>query len=81
MKDIVINKKRQRRELWVVAGCLIAAYGLNVFSIIHWNRPASEYYMTLGYVIAIALVIYIVSVIIRLLIFLCIKGVKHFVKH
>lgn len=81
MKDITISAKRIRRELWVLLASFIVAYGVNVFAIIHWNRPMSEYWMTIGYVIVIALSIYVASVFVRLVIAGCVKLIKHFVKH
>ena len=78
MKDVIISGRRIRRELWMLGVSFAAAYALNVFSIIHWSRPLSELYSTLGYVVTLALGIYLSLLVIRLLVFGCIRIVRHF---
>ena len=70
MKDIVIKASHIRRELWVLLGCFIVAYGMNIYAIIHFARPAKELYMTIGYVIVTALIIYVLLWIVRLIVLL-----------
>ena len=70
MKDIVIKASHIRRELWVLLGCLVVAYGMNIYAIIHFARPAKELYMTIGYVVVTALIIYILLWIVRLIVLL-----------
>ena len=70
MKDIVIKASHIRRELWVLLGCLVVAYGMNIYAIIHFARPAKELYMTIGYVIVTALIIYVLLWIVRLIVLL-----------
>ena len=70
MKDIVIKGTSIKRELWVLLGCFVAAYGLNIYSIIRWSRPASELYMTIGYVIVFTVGIYVALWIVRLFVLL-----------
>ena len=70
MKDIVIKGTSIKRELWVLLGCFIAAYGLNIYSILHWSRPATELYMTIGYVVVFAVGIYVALWIVRLVVLL-----------
>lgn len=70
MKDIVIKGTSIKRELWVLLGCFIAAYGLNIYSILHWHRPATELFMTIGYVIVFTVGIYVALWIVRLVVLL-----------
>jgi hypothetical protein len=70
MKDIIIKASHIRRELWVLLGCLVVAYGMNIYAIIHFARPAKELYMTIGYVIVTALIIYVLLWIVRLIVLL-----------
>lgn len=70
MKDIVIKGTSIKRELWVLLGCFIVAYGLNIYSILHWSRPATELYMTIGYVVVFAVGIYVGLWIVRLVVLL-----------
>ena len=70
MKDIVIKASHIRRELWVLLGCLVVAYGMNIYAIIHFARPAKELYMTIGYVVVTALIIYVLLWIVRLIVLL-----------
>jgi len=73
MKDIVITAGVLRRELWVLLGCFVLSYGCNIFAIIHYHRPAIELISTIGYVIFLMVLIYLILLIVRLLL--------HFVKN
>lgn len=68
MKDIVISGKVIRRELFVLLGCVAASWLLDVYSVIHFSRPAIELVSTIGYVIVLAVIVYVVLWIPRLLI-------------
>lgn len=81
MKDITISKKRIERELWFLLASFIAAYGMNVFAIVHWDRPVSECWTTIGYVLALAVCIYAVSVFARLILFGLARLARFFVNH
>ena len=67
MKDIVISGKALRRELFVFLGCLAASWLLNVYAVIHYSRPAIELVSTIGYVVVLALIVYLVLWLPRLL--------------
>lgn len=73
MKDIIITSAKVKRELWILLGSFIAAYGMNIYAILHYHRPASELYMTLGYVVYAAAIIYAALAVVRLLIYLIVK--------
>ena len=70
MKDIIIKASGIRRELWILLGCLVAAYGMNIYAILHFARPAKELYMTIGYVVVTAVIIYLLLWVVRLLVLL-----------
>lgn len=67
MKDIVITEKNIKREILVFLLCFVASYGCNIYSIIKYDRPLTELYSTIGFVITFAVVLYIVLWIFRLL--------------
>ena len=73
MKDIIITSAKIKRELWILLGSFAVAYGMNICSIIHYARPASELYMTIGYVLVTAVCIYLILAVVRILIHLVIK--------
>ena len=73
MKYIIITSAKIRRELWILLGSFAVAYGMNIYSIIHYARPASELYMTIGYVLVTAVCIYLILAVVRILIHLVIK--------
>ena len=73
MKDIIIKASHIRRELWVLLGCLVVAYGMNIYAVIHYVRPAKELYMTIGYVIVTAIVIYLLLWVVRLIVLLFVR--------
>lgn len=80
MKDFIISGTRIRRELWWLAACLGVAYALNIFAIVHWDRPLSELYMTLGYVVTLAFMLYLILLVLRLLIWGCAVLAKRVIK-
>ena len=67
MKDLVIRGKTLRREGLVAAGCLIAGMLVNIGAIVGYHRPWTEFFSQLGYVIALAAILYIVTGLVRLL--------------
>ena len=73
MKDIVITGKAVRKELMVLAGCLISAIVDNLVAIIKYDRPWTEIVSMIGYEVMICLVLYLILVLIRLVVFLCKK--------
>ena len=73
MKDIVITGKAVRKELMVLAGCLISAIVDNLVAIIKYDRPWTEIVSMIGYEVMICLVLFRILVLIRLVVFLCKK--------
>ena len=76
MKDIVITGNTFRRELLVLAGCFGFAVLFDLFSIIKYHRPFVELFQTIGYIITITVVIYLILAVLRLIVW----GVKVLVK-
>jgi len=68
MKDIIVSVKAQKRELIILLCCFVAAVGLNVFAIIKYVRPASELISQIGFVIVIAIIIYLLLWMLRLIV-------------
>lgn len=66
MKDIVITGKALKRELWVLLGCLAAAYCLNVYAVLHYSRPAVELFNQIGFTVCAALVLYLLCWLVRI---------------
>lgn len=71
MKDIVIPGRRIARELWIYAGCVLAALCVNIYAIIRYNTQWKELITTLHIVLAVALVFYGVLAVLRALFFCC----------
>lgn len=68
MKDIVIKGRAIRTELIVAAACLLVAFSLNVYAVIHYSRPLTELAGSLGYVVVVAAALYALLWLPRLLI-------------
>lgn len=64
MKDIVISKKNQVLALWLLAGSLVAAVGVNAGAIIAYNRPWTELFTQVGFTICVAAVLWMFSLLI-----------------
>jgi len=70
MKDLVISGKVIRRELFILLGCLLAAVGVNIYSIIRFKTPFYEVFTQIGYtLIAMVTILFAVSLI-RVIVFI-----------
>lgn len=67
MKDIVITAKTIKRELIILAVCLVSAVILNIYSIIRYETAWRELYSQLHVVLAVAVVIYVLVLLFRLI--------------
>ena len=76
MKDIIITEKDIIRELYVILVCFVLACLVNVGAIIAYDRPWSELWSQIGFVLFIAAGIYGLAAIVRILIFLICKLIK-----
>jgi ABC-type proline/glycine betaine transport system permease subunit len=76
MKDIVIKEKHIKRELWIFAACIAVMEILNIYSIIKYHGMWKEAVMSLGFVVAAAVVTYLVVGLVRLIVAGIIKLIK-----
>ena len=65
MKDIIITPRHIRREARYLLLSFAAAFGMNVYAIVRYTRPATELFSMIGYVIVTALVIYLLLLPVR----------------
>lgn len=70
MKDTVITAKAKRREIWLAAGCFLAANLVNIYAIAKFRTPFTELFTQIGYVLILAVAIYAVIWIVRLCVML-----------
>ena len=68
MKDFTIRGKSIERELKILLGCAVFACLLNVYAIIKHGTSWSELITTLHYVAVLALVVYVLLWLPRLLV-------------
>ena len=68
MKDIVISEKHVRRELCLILVCFVLAFLVNVGAIIAFDRPWSELYSQIGYVLFITAGIYVLLAVVRIIV-------------
>lgn len=69
MKDIIIDTKRQKKELWWLAGAFVLANIFNIRAIYRYDAPVKEIYTSFFYVLIFTLFLYAVSVVIRLIVY------------
>ena len=77
MKDIVITGRTLRRELFILLGCFVAAVIFDIVAIVKYSKPFVEVFQTIGYEITIALGLYAFLAIIRLIVWLFLKILRH----
>ena len=70
MKDSVITAKRKKTELLTALVCFGIAFLINVGCIIYYGTPFVEVFTQLGFVLIIALGLYLIWTAIRLIIWL-----------
>ena len=66
MKDIIITSKKVKRELYILLGCFVVAVLINISAIVYYNTFWRELITQIGYEIVIAVSLYLVILIIRL---------------
>lgn len=67
MKDIIIPAAALCRELRIAVGCFLAAVAVNAGAVIAYERPWTELFSQIGYVIVIAAALYLLLWPLRLL--------------
>ena len=70
MKDLTITAKQLRRELFILLSCFVAAEGVNVFSMIKYGTPWTEFFTQIGFVLIITAALYIILIAVRVLVWL-----------
>ena len=70
MKDIIIPVHRQKKELRILLVCFACSFLLNIVAIIIYKTSWAEVITQIGYVIVIALALYVLIAIIRLIVYL-----------
>ena len=68
MKDIVITQKDLIRELYIILGCFVLACLVNVGAIIAYDRPWSELWSQIGFVLFIAAGVYGLLAVVRVIV-------------
>lgn len=76
MNDIIIKEKQIRKEAYWLAGCFAAAFAVNTGAVIAFGRPWTELLSQIGYVVFLTFVIYVISLIVRLLAALVVRLFK-----
>ena len=76
MKEIVISEKIVKRELWVLLGCFVFAVLFDIVGIIKYGKPFTEVFMTIGYELVIAAVVYAVLAFFRIVVWLIVRLFK-----
>ena len=76
MKDIVISGKTVKYALWAFLVCFIIACLINVGAIIAYDRPWTELFSQIGFVVFVALILWLVQLALNLVIL----GVRALIK-
>lgn len=76
MKDINITVKRQKTEILYLIISFVMAFGLNILGIVIYKTEWKELYSQIRIVFILGLTIYVLSALVRLLIFIIMKLFK-----
>lgn len=68
MKELIISSKQLKKEGLYFGSVFLIAFLLNVISILKFNTEWSELYSQLGYVVMLAIVLYLLILVIRVVI-------------
>lgn len=77
MKDIVVTHKRLKKERYIFLTCFSIAFMINMYSIIKFKTSMYELFTQIGYVLVIAIAIYIIVLIVRAILIL----IKNLIRH
>lgn len=70
MKDFIITKKRQKRELITLLICFAISFILNVYAVIAYQSPAKEVLTSLFYVLTFTIFLYFIWSLVRMAIWI-----------
>ena len=73
MKDIVITSERIRKEIYYICGSFVLSFATNIFAVIAYSRPWTELFSQLGYVAVIAVAVYSVLLVLRIVVWIFVK--------
>lgn len=73
MKDLVISGKRVKTELLIALGCFVCAMLINIICIIVYHSQWHEIFSQIGFTVLVAVILYVLLLLIRLLVILCKK--------
>ncbi len=76
MKDIVIKGNRIKAELLMLLYCYIAANLVNVYAIIKYETSWIEIFTWQRFILFIAVLFYVVTIVVRLIVFGFRKGMR-----
>ena len=76
MNDIVLKKAAIKRELLIFTIAFVMALVVNIYAIVIYKTPWSEVLTSLGFVIIIAILLYALIFVFRLIL----KGIKGVIK-
>ena len=68
MKDTLVTARRKRKELLCFGICLAAAVLVNLGAIIYFGTPWYELFTQAGYTLMIAIALYAIAAVVRLVI-------------
>lgn len=77
MKEIRITIQRQKKELKVFVFCFLIAFSINVFSIITYKTNWVEVFSYIGYVFVIAIFLYGLFAIVRIVYYMVLKAFRY----
>lgn len=77
MKDIVITHKSLKKEIYIFLSCFAISFMINMYSIIKYKTPLYELFTQIGYVLVIATAIYIIVLMVRTIIIIIRKLIRH----
>ena len=73
MKDLVISGKKVKKELLIALGCFICAVLINIICIIVYHSQWHEIFTQIGFTVFVAIALYVLLLIVRLIILACRK--------
>jgi len=70
MKDFILTKKRQKRELITLLICFAISFVLNIYAVIAYQSPLKEVITSLFYVLTFAIFLYLIWSLVRMVIWM-----------
>lgn len=77
MKDTIITSKRKKIELILFISCFVIANLINIYAIIHFGTPWSEMFTKIHITILIAIGLYVLLTILRIVVIMVTMPLKH----